>query len=46
MYNHLSHDAARVREDEIRRTWNRPDRVLALELQRGRRSRRPRRRTR
>lgn len=46
MYNHLSHDAARVREDEIRRSWSRPDRLLALELRPGRRSRRLRRRTR
>jgi hypothetical protein len=46
MYNNLTYDAARARDDELRRTWSRPDRVLALELQRGRRSRRPRRRTR
>jgi hypothetical protein len=46
MYNNLTYDAARARDDELRRTWNRPDRVLALEAQRGRRSRRPSRRTR
>jgi hypothetical protein len=46
MYNNLTYDAARARDDELRRTWSRPDRVLALELQRGRRSRRPSRRTR
>jgi hypothetical protein len=40
MYNTLTYDLARARDDELRRTWNRPDRVLALDLRRDRGSRR------
>lgn len=41
MYNNLSRDAARIRDEELRRISISPDKLHAHELQRGRRSRRP-----
>jgi hypothetical protein len=43
MHSHLSLDAARAFESEIRRRGSRPESLFALELKRERRSRRSRR---
>jgi hypothetical protein len=43
MYGNLSLDAARFRDEEIRRRSNRPERLFELEFQRERRVRRRRR---